>query len=394
MINIEEQLKKLPKAKLSRQADYIIRLKLYRLFWQKRFAGQKFYQPKFAPVLGLFLFMLIAVPAYAYFNPSVNSSHFLFPVKTTIEQVELGLSFSPVAKYQTLEKITGKRLAELEKLSAEPSQAKTEAIINTVKAAIDYNQEADNELSKISNIKDLQAAKKIVNNFKADYKNHLEQSASNIGVKANDEILGNISLALDRFSDRTDDRLGAVDKLWQTSTTRKHGFIINNNKNSTSVEDKLLTTENGQNQNISETSLDAARQQLAATEKNINQLKKDLPDEKYQADDVKILVNKLNDKIKKARGALESGDLKKSDELIKTTKAITNNARYFIRKNKDKNDKRNKTATTTPDEASVISTSTDQVDEQVTATTSQEKSFEKKTDNKDNWKKYDNDRRD
>ena len=122
--------------------------------------------------------------------------------------------------------------------------------------------------------------------------------------------------------------------------------------------------------------------------------KKDLPDEKYQADDVKILVDKLNGKIKKAQEALESGDLKKSDELIKTTKAITNNARYFIRKNKDRNDKRNKTATTTPDEASVISTSTDQVDGQVTATTSQEKSFEKKTDNKDNWKKYDNDRRD
>ena len=51
----------------------------------------------------------------------------------------------------------------------------------------------------------------------------------------------------------------------------------------------------------------------------------------------KHLFDRLDDRIEKARAAINNGNLNQYNGLIKSTEALTNNAKHFIKKNNQDN---------------------------------------------------------
>lgn len=71
------------------------------------------------PLTALALFISTGVGAYAYSSDAVTEGDFLFPVKTSIEQVELFLARHPEARARVRAKILAHRLEEARTLRAE-----------------------------------------------------------------------------------------------------------------------------------------------------------------------------------------------------------------------------------------------------------------------------------
>lgn len=161
MNNLEKQLNCLPKGKLRRKADLKIRWRIYILMAQKRFDNLYIYRHRWAAGTVLALFVLIfVIPGYVYASPSVNRLNFLYPVKQAMENVEVTLKKDPVAKFNTLEKFTQKRLAEINTMAKSGAKADKQAIINTMDEALKLNLQAGMEMEKIKKSDDRAAAKK------------------------------------------------------------------------------------------------------------------------------------------------------------------------------------------------------------------------------------------
>jgi hypothetical protein len=119
MEDLEKNLSKLPKYKLSKKADFKIKLKIYTFILSKNL--QKFAQAFFHPhslvakvsLVVLMIFVVLSGTAvYAVSNDHITPGNTLYPLKKTIENVEQKLSFTETAKVETLNKLSERRLKE------------------------------------------------------------------------------------------------------------------------------------------------------------------------------------------------------------------------------------------------------------------------------------------
>lgn len=342
MINLEEQLNKLPKGRLRLKADLKIKSGLYILIWQKRLAF--LLMPKYRLVYGaaMAVFCLtIIVPAYAYSSPAVNSSSWLYPVKQAIENLEIKMAAEPAAKVNVLEKLADRRLAEAENLSKKNAGETGHLIKSTINEALNLNALADDELVKLPVASNTENYTAVKNNYKKNFTARLSNTAANVGIKADDELLDNISLALDRFSAQAKNNAGKAQEKFsnyfpEASSTNAQE-AINNEKIEKADDEDIVNKNNsrdnraiGQKRNFTEKE---AADELKNTEQNISLLKTKINKKDYTPEEVDVLFDKLDKKIEKAEEALKTGDLQKTADLIESTESLTNNAEHFIKSN-------------------------------------------------------------
>ena len=142
--DIFKQLNNLPKHKLSARADFKLRLAIRKKLITDQiqmpadFMVMKHFAPVAAAVVALFL--IVAIPTYSYASSGVTYGHILYPVKETIEKVELALA-GEEEKVEKIEKFTARRLNEAEVLSQDYKED-NEALIATINKAVELKTES------------------------------------------------------------------------------------------------------------------------------------------------------------------------------------------------------------------------------------------------------------
>ena len=305
MDNLEKQLNNLPKKKLSMRADYSLRFKLYKAMWQKNidmyvqyFSFKKHLPPLIAALV--LISLTVGVPGYAYANENITSAHYLYGVKKAVEKIEFVFAFSEEKKQEKQEKFIAKRFNEAEILSQNTGSKKHDlALVETINEAMELRKEtAEKE------IKEIQA---------------LTQIANTVGIKAEEEVLDVVAEALE-----------AVKKAQLDKEKKKN---INNKPR---VESQNIAAPNASLQN------NDIKQTINTIQNEIKKLNDDLENNGYLRQDIKILNKHLEKKIEKAKDAVEKNNINAAKGIINTTKALTNNAKHFLKEKKNNNSKARK----------------------------------------------------
>ncbi len=399
--DIEKQLNNLPKKKLSKRADFTLRFRLLMTFWQKKIIDfpVAFSWPRLrlTPVIAvLLLIVIVTVPGYAYASASVTDGHWLYPVKTAIEQVELNLAHTPEAQVKAYEKLADRRLAEADILSKQGGE-KEDNLVKTVDRAVSLTESA----ADVAATAPSPEVKELVDQAQVEQTGALAKVAQNIGINAREDTVDRIALALDKvkrpratstpltrdkqaapanedqapplratgtvpvMASSTPDRGRPSANGWQTptppsrlaSTSIKEFLNRFNRTNAGTDADKGTTTEphpafgagdaGTDNDNAGSRSPrtvpdetasgSTAERSLDRTKSDIEKLKRTLPRDRYRSEDVDSLFQRLDDKLKKAEDAYRDHDQKSLDDTLDATDAITNNATSFIRPLTDEN---------------------------------------------------------
>jgi hypothetical protein len=358
MDNLIKQLQKLPKKRLPRRADFHLRFKLYKMIWQKRLDGfrQSVQLRHLKPVPALIIILLclfVIVPGYAYASNQVTRSHPLYPLKQGMEKVEVSLALSAPAKANTYTKLTDRRLAEAEVLS---EKNQSQALIETINEATRLAEKADEETQNITEEQKQSQVQATINQAKETQQNTLATIAHTVGIKAEEKVLDSIALAFEAVKPKRPEDRGGKDE----PTEKIHDETMGQAPTSSP---EVLEEEEGAKTDQPAyplpTATDAVRDRLKVKKQELedrqqeapasfNQLKNkvedlktDITEEEYELEDVDALFDRLNNKMEQAQKSWQDHNLNNFDGLIKSTEALTNNARHFI-KSKTKTDGNNR----------------------------------------------------
>lgn len=203
MENLEQQLSQLPKAEMSKKADWKIRLKIYHFLLLKnlKIFSRAFLHPRslLAKLLLSALVVLIflgSTAVYAVNNDHITPGHTFYPLKKTIENVEQQLSLTEKAKVETLNKLSERRLKEAlnmaEQETDEQSDDQKEDFKNNIEQSIDEavnNFDSAIETSKkIENINNSKKTRETLKNKQESMVKYLD-SINDIAKDKKDESM-------------------------------------------------------------------------------------------------------------------------------------------------------------------------------------------------------------
>lgn len=338
MINIEEQLNKLPKGKLSRRTDFKLRIAFLKLKLQKQSANFNFSSAfrKMSPAIiaMILLLSLVYLPYYAYASENVIRGNILYPIKQGIEKIELVLADTPAKKVAVMAKLAERRLAETEKLSEDESMAANDNLAATINEITNLTTEAAFEAKSKLNPDEKKEVDDKIFQIKERQLEKMEKIANKFGLKASDDLLDSLAVNIDdlKKDKQVKNNFSEVLSIVKISTsTRSHEFLprVGNKSGSSTVS----------------TSTAAAKRETAGSkidEKNISDswnnaneqislLKERLLSDGISERDFSDLFNKLDDRLTKAQAAINSGNFNQANGLIKSTEALSNNAKHFLR---------------------------------------------------------------
>ena len=352
MDNLEKKLNNLPRARLRRRADLKIRFRLYAAILKKRLAPEKMrFSWNFRALAGsVLLLILIVVPGYAYAGTNVVPGDFLYPLKMKLEEIELSLARKK-NKAEIYAELSAKRLAEAKVLATTIDKPKTEEKIKiNLDKALLLRERA---ISGFSNSGSTTLRIKALNSQEEAMLTDIAQSA---GVGAEDDLIDSIALALDKVKGRDKDREGAekrgrLDKSNEpekagTEVEGRETFFLEEKKDPEVCEDCDRDRKADEKSLISDfapltTGTTTKRDDnITDLRDNIDRLTKDLKKPEFEQQDVENLINKINNKVKRAE-EIRGSDQEGAKNLLRSAEALTDNAEHFIRK-KDKNDDRRK----------------------------------------------------
>ncbi len=323
MNNTDRQLKKFfPRKKLTIKAQARIFARLLNSLAKEPVSGQSpSYPPiRWRPLAAALASLVIAViiPGYAYANPQVTINHPLYPVKLGVEKIELALASSPTDKAEKLAKFSEQRLAEADVLQKEkPSSETNIGIKETVKAAAVLHEEAqlesaDSEKASRQNQK---------------YEQSLHELAQTIGINAAEDVVDTIAEALEKT------KYPSMPARQAISNSRKYKIATGSRElikasSTDEISDGMYpsATTTARSGIISD--------ELYMARDRVESLKKSLPADDYEPQEVDALFRRLDKKLEQSAAALEDGKSQAATGLLRSTEALTNNAKHFI-KSKD-----------------------------------------------------------
>lgn len=210
MENLEQQLSQLPKAKMSKKADWKIKLKIYNFLLVKNLkkSAQVFLHPHSLwarlalSVLVMFVF-LGATAVYAVNNDHIAPGHTFYPLKKTIENIEQQMALTKKAKVETLNKISERRLKEAltiaehdeQEIDNDVSQKSNNNIEKNIEEALDYFDSAVVTVQKIENIENSKKSREELKDKQEAMVKYLDNISQVIKNKNNEEILKKIDEA-------------------------------------------------------------------------------------------------------------------------------------------------------------------------------------------------------
>lgn len=338
MINIEEQLNKLPKGKLSRQTDFKLHITFLKLKLQKQSVNFNFLSAfrKMSPAIiaMILLLSLVYLPYYAYASENVIRGNILYPIKQGIEKIELVLADTPAKKVAVMAKLAERRLAETEKLSEDESMAANDNLAATINEITNLTTEAAFEAKSKLNPDEKKEVDDKIFQIKERQLEKMEKIANKFGLKASDDLLDSLAVNIDdlKKDKQVKNNFSEVLSTVKISTsTRNLNFIPQavNRLSSSSASTSTATAKRGGagskiDQKIIFESWNNANKQ-------INTLKVKLLDEGIGEKEFNDLFIKLDDRLSKAQAAINYGNFNQANGLIKSTEALSNNAKHFLR---------------------------------------------------------------
>ena len=308
MDNIDKQLNKLPRPKMSLAKKVSLKYSLYVLIIQDNFSFDFLLNRKFqhrAISFILLLSLLLGLPMYSYASPRVNEQHILFPVKKALENVELKVAKTEIKKQEKYEKFSERRLDEAEVLS---KNIKTEedrtSLSHTIEEALILKNKAREVFPGQGKSEEAHLRQK----------EKLNNIASFVGIEESEELVEDIAVAMDEIKEHLPKNNNRKNEIMRDagSTGLNYGQQKKEENNAISeVEDK---------------------EKLLKLREAVEALKIDLGDDKYDETDVEVLFERLDKRIETVNEAIESEAPKNINGIINSTKAITNNAKHFIKK--------------------------------------------------------------
>ncbi|HOZ56184.1 MAG: hypothetical protein BWY51_00182 [Parcubacteria group bacterium ADurb.Bin316] len=342
MTNIEDQLNKLPKGRLGLKADWRLRFVFLRLRWQKRFTeySSLLVIKKMAPVVivAALLLSLVYLPYYAYASEGVVKGNILYPIKQSIEKIELSLADTPAKKIEVYTKLAERRLAEAEKLSEKDSKTANDNLASTIDNMAVLTVEARAEIENELNLEKKEWAINKIAQIKERQLEKMEKIANRFGLQASDNLLDSLALNIDDLKKDKQEKNDFTRILSEVrvSTTTKDYRLFSQIKTeisglATVSTSTVIIAKPGSasikiDQTIIAESWDNANDQIAA-------LKESLLAQGVSENEFNNLFNKLDDRLNKAQDSINSGNFMQADGLIKSTEALSNNAKHFLKFN-------------------------------------------------------------
>lgn len=343
MYDIERQLNNLPKGKLSRKADLAIRLRIYFILLKtkllpNRLPGGFFALKRAAVALVLVLFIFSATAVYAYESNEVTRGHALYGLKRAIERTELKLATSPVRKIKLNSNFAARRLAEAWTLSRRLAGGDGENLAQTIGEA-GRQLAAAGELATGLDDRDQEAkqALEIVAGASSDQEATLGNLAQAVGADADEAVVDNIAVSLDRA--KTEKR-----KVFQ-AIGRLDGDPVRDENAATGT---LVFPED--NDALATATATQAMESLKSVEDRAAKLREKLSNGQVPPKDVDKFSKRLEGKLKKAKQAINDGKIDQARNLLETGRALANNGdRFFknikaenLKDDSQKNDQENK----------------------------------------------------
>lgn len=313
MDNIDKQLNKLPRLKMSLMKKISLRYKLYALIVQDSFSFALLSNRKFqyqAISFILFLSFLLGLPMYSYASSGVNEQHVLYPVKIAIEKIELKTAKTEIKKQEKYEKFSERRLDEAEGLSRDiKNEEDRVSLSHTIEEALALSGRAE----------------EIVPNQGKSEEAHLRQKeklnniASFVGIEESEELLEGIAIAMDEIKENFSKNNSEKNEIIKDVNSAEFNYGQQKKKNGGIVNEAENT------------------QRFLDLKETVQALKVDLEGGEYDEADLETLFKRLEERIEIVDEAMERETPKNINGIITSTKAITNNARHFIKKKNSQN---------------------------------------------------------
>ena len=342
MIDIEEKLNNLPKGKLSKRVDWHLRFSFLKLRWQVFFnkfsalsAARRMAPIAIAVVL---LLSLVCLPYYAYASEDVVRGNVLYPIKQSIEKIELSLADTPAKKADVYTKLAERRLEELEKLSNGDSVAANDNLAATIDEITVLTVQASSEAEdKVNTEEKKQQIEDRVAQIKEKQLDRMEKIANKFGLRASDNLLDSLAVNIDDLKKDKQAKNIFSEVLSEikisTSSQDYKNFVHSraSTSSSTVISTSTIVTKPGRasikiDQKIIAESWSTANDQVTILKNNI--IAEGI--ENAELDD---LFGRLDDRLNKAQAAIKSGNFNQADGLIKSTEALSNNAKHFLHYN-------------------------------------------------------------
>jgi hypothetical protein len=338
MNNLEEQLNKLPQAKLSKKIDLYLRFNFWKLSWQNYFKDLSsfFIIKRLASVamVVILLSFLVGLPYYAYASSDIVRGNILYPLKQGVENIELGLANTPEKKITVLTKLASRRLTEVNKLSQQASAQTDSNLAQTINQMVSLTTQADEDASSTSKTEQKTSTKNKIESIKQQQLASVENIAKKRGLKASDQLLDSVALAIDNLKqEREIQHFSDNSQVTpETASTTFYQFFGHDRMNIASTSVKTSTsTEKKTDGNIIKFNQEISTKSLENIRERVNILKNSLSQEGAAPDDTNNLLQRLDNRLNKAQSAIDSGNFNQAQGLIKSTDAISNNAKHFLR---------------------------------------------------------------
>jgi len=318
MENLDKQLNRLPKPKMSLAKKTGLKYKLYILIIQNSLSFNFLLNRRFqyrAVSFVVLLSLLLGLPFYSYASSGVNEKHILYPIKMVIEKIELKTADTNAEKQEKYEKFSERRLAEAEVISKKIGNKEDRVIlVQTIQSAVEFKKMAQSTVDNSLEIGKNEIKKREASTLKQ--KEKLNKIASFVGIEEDEKLVENIAVAMDSIA-------GEYHKAEEKKNKTIKNASLDGKKQNAGKNGKRSEEDNLEN-----------IKKFAELKERVKDLRDDLKDDNYDEMDIKILFKRLDRRVESVAEEIENETPKNINKIINSTKSITNNAKHFMKKKK------------------------------------------------------------
>ncbi len=342
MEQFERQLNNLPKYKLTFKSKLITRFKLYRLMLGANYPIPALASPYLRyTALSAILLLAVLGPVFAYSSASVIPGSVLYPIKRSIEKIELSFANTPEKQVTLLAMFAEKRLKEAEyAASGDPGEASVPARIRAVE---DARQDLDSAREIATGAYHFTASGTIAENIVEAEKTadvRISELARDVSLESDSDQIERIAMLFMRSNATSTQAVEGSDAENSNHLRRKPGDTSEQSERGgsfASSSDKRIPIDKdnkpGKNKESSAQNLnnhDRIEKKTSAIRRRVETLKVEV--KALKASTSKIVVPgsassvfiRIEEKLKKTEEAIEKGDPGTAAEYIEKSAALTN----------------------------------------------------------------------
>ncbi len=326
MDNLEKQLNNISQQKLSSKTDFKIRKKIYSKIWKKNTQSIFIFTPRVLlsgrnPALLkrsayalLILIIVSGVPGYAYASNNVTQGHVLYPIKKSIEKIEVGLAFSEEAKAKKYSKFVDRRIEE-SFVMMKKNQTNNN---DNLKRTIDNLSATDKKIDQIVEKNKIKLIDK-----KEEQVSLLKEIATKVGVDVSECVMNSVALAIEELENESE----------------KEQEVLTNNKNIFIPKVETVEIKIPERRMIGN-DVDRQKQVIVDLKIDVAELKENLENKmQYRGEDVSKIIGRLDSKIENVERVMKENRNGSVTGLLKSTQAVIKNAKHFLRVDNQQVDK-------------------------------------------------------